>query len=56
MMKKLFPILVCVPALAALYFAYSLALNQREGWGWFLFLAVICSPKRIQIDNNDTAE
>ena len=30
-------------SIAAVSFAGCLALHDKEGWGWFLFIAVICA-------------
>lgn len=48
-MKDVFVILFAqLPAIAAITGAALMALNNKEGWGWFLFIAVLVCANRIK--------
>lgn len=37
-----------VSCTAAIYFAYKLASDNKEGWGWLIFLAIILGSTTIK--------
>ena len=48
-MKDVFVILFAqLPAIAAITGATLMVLNNKEGWGWFLFIAVLVCASRIK--------
>lgn len=50
-MKDFFIVaLMKLPTLAAIAAATWLAFNGKEGWGWFLFVAVLVSTS-VKIDD-----
>lgn len=45
---------VNLAALACIGIAWYLAANDKEGWGWFLFVALLCAGSvRFKSSKND---
>lgn len=38
-----------VPAVTCAAIAGYLAINRMDGWGWFLFVAVILLPSKVSV-------
>ena len=48
-MKDIFVVLLAqLPAITAIIGATFMALNDKQGWGWFLFIAVLVCASRIK--------
>lgn len=45
----IFKVLATISAIAG---AVYLASNDKSGWGWLIFLAVLISPGNINLDND----